>query len=312
MTGRTGGPLLALVGATGTGKTRLAVALAEHFGGGEVISCDSGQIYRGLDVGTAKPTPEERRRAPHHLIDILDPEERWSAAEFAEAADAAIAAVRDRGHLPIVVGGNGLWYRALVKGIFAAPSIPDSVREQVRDEIAERGSEVLHAELRHIDPVAAARIQPRDPQRIARALEVIRHTGIPISRLQDAHGFAERRYEVSAFALDWPREILREHLGQRVRRMFEDGLLEEVDACLARGLGPDAPGLGIIGYKEATAYRLGRTDLDEAVEKATTATRRYAKRQRNWFRHEPEVQWIPPAATVHEVVERLPAGWAEV
>lgn len=307
-----GGPLLAVVGATGTGKTRLAVALAELLGGGEVISCDSGQIYRGLDVGTAKPTPEERLRAPHHLIDLLDPDARWSAAEFAAAADAAIADVRARGRCPILVGGNGLWYRALVRGLFSAPTIPEELRASIRAEIQEQGSEALHAELKRSDPAAAARIQPRDPQRIARALEVIRHTGVPISELQAEHGFAERRYEVRAFALDWPRESLREHLAERVRGMFEGGILEEVDACLARGLSAESPGLGIIGYKEAVAFRQGVIPKAEALENAITATRRYAKRQRNWFRHEPDVAWISPEATAAEVVQRLPAGWAEV
>lgn len=307
----TGGRLLAVVGATGTGKTALAVAIGERLGGGEVVSCDSGQIYRGLDVGTASPSPEERRRAPHHLLDVLEPTEQWSAAEFAAAADAAIADIRRRGQVPILVGGNGLWFRALVRGIFSAPDITPELRAAVRAELEAKGPEVMHAELAAVDPVAAARIETRDTQRIGRALEVYRQTGTPISELQDAHGFAERRYDVRAFALDWSREPLRAHLATRVARMFENGLLEETRAALEAGVPADAPGLRIIGYKEAVGHLQGVHSLDEAVTAATTATRRYAKRQRNWFRQE-EVVWLPPDAGPDEVFHRLPPDFFEV
>jgi tRNA dimethylallyltransferase len=296
--------LLAFVGATGTGKTALATAVAERVGG-EIVSCDSAQIYRGLDVGTASPSPEERARAPHHLVDILDPREQWSAAEFADAADAAISGIRGRGKVPILVGGNGLWYRALVRGIFRAPAIDPELRATVRRALQERGPEALHLELARVDPRAAARIQPRDPQRIGRALEVYRQTGTPISALQAAHGFRDRRYAVRALALDWDREALRAHLGERVQTMFAGGILQETRACLESGCPPDAPGLRTIGYREAVRHLVHGEPLEAAVRAAITATRRYAKRQRNWFRHEEEVVWIPPTTGLEGVLEQL-------
>lgn len=297
-------PLAAIVGATGTGKTSLAVALAEAVGG-EIVSCDSAQIYRGLQVGTASPTEEERARGPHHLVDILDPSEQWSAAEFAAAADEAIVDIRARGRVPILVGGNGLWYRALVKGIFQAPSIHPGIREQVRAELRDRGPEAMHRELSRVDSIAAGRIESRDPQRIGRALEVFRQTGIPISTFQAAHGFKERRYQVVALALDWQRSRLRDHLEGRVRAMFEHGLLEETQAVLDSGCPPDAPGLRTIGYRDAVRHLLGLISREAAETSTVTATRRYAKRQRNWFRHEEAVVWLTPPVSLQEAQERL-------
>lgn len=297
-------PLAAVVGATGTGKTALAVALCERVGG-EVVSCDSAQIYRGLDVGTASPTPEDRARAPHHLVDVLDPTEQWTAAGFAEAADRAIAEIRARGRVPILVGGNGLWFRALTRGIFDAPAIEPEIRAGVRSDLDARGPEAMHGELAAVDPVAASRIQPRDPQRIGRALEVFRQTGTPISALQDAHRFEEARYAVCAVALDWERAALRAHLGRRVERMYAQGLLEETEAALAAGVPDDAPGLRTIGYRDAVAYLRGATSRAAAIERTTTDTRRYAKRQRNWFRHEPAVAWRPPDLTVEQALDVL-------
>lgn len=303
-------PLAAIVGATGTRKTETAVAIAEMFNG-EIVSCDSAQIYRGLDIGTASPTSEEQARAPHHLIDVLDPKEQWSAAEFAEAADAVLDDIWARGRVPILVGGNGLWYRALIKGIFKAPDIDPELRAAVRQEVAERGPEVMHQELTQVDPVAASRIQSRDPQRIGRALEVYRQTGIPISVLQDAHGFKQHRYKAHTVAFDWAREPLRARLGLRVQKMYKEGLIDETKACLDHGCPPDAPGLSTIGYREATAYIQGLISREEAETTTITATRRYAKRQRNWFRHEPEVEWLPPDTSLNSVIEKLRAVLAQ-
>lgn len=257
-------PLAALLGATGTGKTATAVEVAERVGG-EIVSCDSAQIFRGLDVGTASPTPEERRRAPHHLIDVLDAEEQWSAADFARAADRAIADIRARGKQPLLVGGNGLWFRALTRGIFEAPTIDPGLRATLREELRRRGPEALHAELARVDPEAAARIQPRDSQRIGRALEVFRQTGTPISALQAAHGFRERRYRVTGVVLDRPRAEHRALLAERTRAMFESGLLAEARAQLDRGVSPEAPGLKAIGYREAVAHLQGRLDRKSVV-----------------------------------------------
>ena len=195
--------------------------------------------------------------------------------------------------------------RALVRGIFEAPAIDPQLRAEVRAELRARGPEVMHAELAAVDPVAAGRIQPRDPQRIGRALEVYRQTGIPISTLQAAHGFGERRYALAAVAFDWPRDVLATRLAARARAMYAGGLLEEVEACLARGIGPGAPGLATIGYKEAVRHLAGELDLEAAIEATSVATRQYAKRQRNWFRHEPEVTWVSPEETAESVLALL-------
>ncbi len=296
--------LAAVVGATGTGKTALAVELAERFGG-EIVSCDSAQIYIGLDVGTASPSPEERRRAPHHLIDVLEPVAQWSAADFAAAADRSIADIRSRGRVPILVGGNGLWFRALVRGLFEAPAIDPALRAEIRADLAGRGPEAVHAELALVDPVAAARIQPRDPQRIGRALEVFRQTGTPISELQARHGFKSERYRVAAVAIDWPRAALRDRLEVRVQQMYQGGLLEETERCLRSGAPVDCPGLSTIGYRDAVRVLRGELGRAEAERDTATATHRYAKRQRNWFAHEPSVRFLEPERVLSAAIDWL-------
>jgi tRNA dimethylallyltransferase len=302
-----GGPLWAIVGPTATGKSALALELAERLGG-ELVSVDSAQVFRGLDVGTAKPTLAERARAPHHLIDVIEPDEQWTAAAFAAAADAAIEGARERGRTPILCGGTGLWLRALVRGIFEAPAIDPEVRAAVRAELEARGSAALHAELAAVDPVAAARIHPSDPQRIGRALEVHRQVGVPISTLQARHGFAEQRHRLVALALEVERDALWARVLARTREMYRRGLVEEVEGCLARGLPPDAPGLATIGYRDAVRLVRGELDREAAIEATVVATRQYAKRQRNWFRHEPGVAWVPAGITAGEACARLRAG----
>lgn len=292
-------PLVAVVGPTGTGKSDLALALAERLDG-EIVSVDSAQVFRGLDIGTAKPTGEERARVPHHLIDVIEPSDQWSAAEYARAADAVIAAIAGRRRTPVLCGGTGLWLRALVQGIFEAPPIEPALRRAVREAIAVRGAPALHHELAAVDPVAAARIQPTDPQRIARALEVYRQVGVPISVLQAQHGFRERRYDLHAVGLAWSRDLLADRLAARARAMYARGLVEETRAVMARGVAPDAPGLATIGYRDATRCVLGEIAEDEAIERTIVATRQYAKRQRNWFRSV-EVAWFEPGVQVDTV-----------
>jgi tRNA dimethylallyltransferase len=294
------GPLWAVVGPTATGKSALALELAEQLGG-EVVCLDSAQVFRGLDVGTAKPTAAEQARVPHHLLDVLEPDAQWSAADYARAADEAIAVIRGRGRVPLLCGGTGLWLRALTRGIFEAPPIDHALREAIREELRVRGPEALHRELAAVDPAAAARIHPTDPQRIGRALEVHRQAGIPISELQAAHGFRAVRHRLVAVALEVERALLAERIAARARAMYAGGLLEETAACLARGISREAPGLRTIGYRDAVRCLTGELDRAAAEEATIVATRQYAKRQRNWFRHEPEVAWVPAGTSPAQV-----------
>lgn len=302
-------PLFAVMGPTASGKSALAVALCQRLGG-ELVTVDSAQVFRGLDVGTAKPTPEERAAVPHHLIDVIEPTEQWSAAQFAAAADQVIAEVRGRGRVPILCGGTGLWMRALVRGIFEAPDIDPEVRARIRGELLTLGPVALHARLAAVDPEAAGRIQPTDPQRIGRALEVYETTGTPISALQAEHGFREARYRLVGVALEWPRDALNARIEARARAMYARGMVEETAAALAKGVPPDAPGLAIIGYRDAVRLLAGEIDRAEAERSTVVATRRYAKRQRNWFNHEPDVHWISPELDPEQVLEHLRARGA--
>jgi tRNA dimethylallyltransferase len=297
-------PLYAVVGPTATGKTALAIALAEALDG-EIISVDSAQVFRGLDVGTAKPTAEERARVTHHLIDVIEPDQQWSAAEYARAADQKIVALRASQKTPILCGGTGLWLRALVHGIFDAPEIDPAIRANVRRELEEKGAPAMHAELATVDPKAAARIHATDPQRIGRALEVFRQVGVPISELQERHGFREERYRLYAVGIAWPKEQLAVRIDARARAMYAGGIIDEVRRCLDRGIAPGAPGLSIIGYRDATRAALGEISEAEAIEATIIATRQYAKRQRNWFRTERALEWVEPGARVEEVLLSL-------
>src|SRR5258705_2511753 len=246
----------------------------------EIVSADSQQCYRGLDVGTAKPTAEERARARHHLLDVADPEEQLDAARFVQLADAAIADVAGRGKRAIVAGGTGLWIRALLRGLLDAPGASPEFRAALREEFEKLGVPALHARLREVDKAAAAAILPNDRVRIERALEVHALSGRPLSELQREHRFARERYHSRIWFLDPPREILRERIDARTGRMFAEGSLRrETEWLLARGGGK---ALKIIGYGEmAEALRTG--NFAAAEERTKARTRQYAKRQRTWF-----------------------------
>jgi len=271
--------IVTICGPTASGKTALAVELAERLDA-EIVSADSQQCYRGLDAGTAKPTPEERARARHHLLDVADPEEQLDAARFLELADGAIAEIAGRGKRAIVAGGTGLWIRALLRGLVDAPGASPGFRAGLRDEFERLGVRALHERLRGVDPAAAAAILPNDRVRIERALEVHAVSGRPLSELQREHRFAQPRYDALLLFLDPPRDVLRERIAGRTRRMFADGSLRrETEWLLARGA---RKALRIIGYGEcAEALRTG--DWAAAEERTNARTRQYAKRQRTWF-----------------------------
>ena len=292
-------PLLVVVGPTASGKTSLACALAQELGA-EIVSADSQQCYRGLDAGTAKPTPEERSRAPHHLLDVADPEEQLDAARFVQLAEAAVADVARRGKRVIVAGGTGLWIRALLRGLVDAPAASREFRANLRQEMERRGLPALHDRLAAVDPDAARAIRPNDRVRIERALEVHALSGRRLSDLQREHAFAEERHPARVVQLLPPRELLRDRIARRTHDLFESGALERETRWLLERC-ERIPGarkaLKIIGYGEcAGALRTG--DWAAAEERTNARTRQYAKRQRTWFAKEygDPGAWPPDAA----------------
>ncbi|NPA25633.1 MAG: tRNA (adenosine(37)-N6)-dimethylallyltransferase MiaA [Deltaproteobacteria bacterium] len=282
----TGDPKLVLLsGPTGVGKSAAAIRLAERFDG-EIINGDSLQIYRYLDIGTAKPTVAERSLFAHHLFDILEPDEPFNALEFQARADRVIAEVVSRESVPLVVGGTGLYLRALLFGLCEMPAIDPGLREMLERRLGEEGAPVLHAELAHRDPEMAAKLAPRDRTRILRALETVLATGKSISWFQQRHRFQRPRYSFLHLYLEMDRDELYRRINLRVERMIEQGLVDEVREILARGFSPELKPLRSIGYRQIIAYLEGRCSLDEAVHDIKQATRRYAKRQLTWFRHD--------------------------
>ena len=284
-------PLVAIVGPTASGKSALALRLARERSG-EIVSCDSLQVYRGFDIGSAKATKEEREEVRHHLLDVARPGDTFSAADYARLGRAALADIRDRGLLPIVAGGTGLYLRALLEGLFEGPSRDEDLRRRL-ERLAERfGDERLHRLLRRVDPEAAARVPPRDRVRVVRALEVFRATGWPITLSQREGAEPLRGFRTLLVGLDPGRERLRLAVEARTRRMLEQGLVEEARGLLALGLAADRGPLAAIGYRQAVAVVRGSMAEDEAEKAIVAETMRFAKRQRTWFRHQAEVLWF--------------------
>lgn len=280
-----------IVGPTGSGKSAVAMEIAEPLGA-EIVNADSRQLYRGMDIGTAKPSAAERARVPHHLIDVRDPDEPLDAAEFVAMARRAIFDISRRGRRALVVGGSGLYLRVLRGGIFSGPSACVEIRRELEAVAHQHGVGRLHDELARVDAESAARIQRGDLYRIVRALEVYRLTGTPISEHHRRHAFAARDIETLSIALDLPRERLYENINRRFDAMVAEGLAEEVRSLLEAGYSPERPPLSTIGYKEIAAFVRGETTLDEAVDRAKRETRRLAKRQLTWFRREPSLVWV--------------------
>jgi tRNA dimethylallyltransferase len=294
-------PLVAIVGPTASGKSALALRLARERAG-EVVSCDSLQVYRGLDVGSAKATPAERAEVPHHLLDVVDPDQPFSAAEYARLARAALRDVASRGRLAIVAGGTGLYLRALLEGLFEGPSRNDALRRRL-EAIGERfGDARLHRVLARVDPEAAGRILPRDRVRVVRALEVFCSTGRPITSQQRAGAAPLEGFRPLVVGLDPGREALRAAVVARTRRMLQEGLLDEVRVLLERGFGPDLRPLRAIGYRQALGVVQGRLGMAQAEASIVTETMRFAKRQMTWFRHQAQVQWFREAEDARRAV----------
>ncbi len=286
--------IVIITGPTGVGKTYISLRLAQIFNA-EIISADSMQIYRYMNIGTAKPTPEEQALIPHHLIDIRNPDEDYSAAEFKEDADKSIKEVMDKGRCVFVVGGAMLFLRVLTKGLFESPKADYTLRKRLKALSKEKGNIWLHQKLEKIDPEAARRIHPKDVFRIIRALEVFELTGKPISWHQGQHGFKTSFYNYLKICLNMPRSLLYEEINHRVEKMFSQGLIDEVEELLKMRYNPSLKSMKSIGYRHVVEYLQGKFSLGDTKEKIKKETRHYAKRQLTWFRYEPEINWYNPS-----------------
>ncbi len=284
--------ILAIVGPTGVGKSDLGVYLAERLSG-EIINFDSIQFYKELNIGTAKPDEEERKKVPHHLYDLLELDQEFNAAEFIKIADKVIKEIWKRKKLPILVGGTGLYLRALEYGLFPL-EIPKEIREKIRKR-AEENLETLYEELKKLDPEYAKKISPRDKVRITRALEVIYTTSKPFSAFHKENPFFKnKRYNILKIGLNLPRKKLYEKINQRVIKMIEKGWIEEVKNLLNKGYSPDLRPFKAIGYKYIIQYIKGNLSLEKAIYLIQRDTRHYAKRQLTWFKKEKDIHWFNP------------------
>ena len=296
-------PVILLVGPTGVGKTKLALETAGRFGG-EIVSADSLQVYRGMDIGTAKPTPEERRRIPHHLLDVVDPDQPFDASRYCDLARGVIARLHREKKPVFVVGGTGLYIRALLGGLIAGPGTDEALRRTLREELKRWGASPLYEKLRMRDEKAAAQVNPRDGVRIIRALEVLELTGRSIVDHQKEHRFREQPYEVLKIGLMLDRDRLLENIGIRTDRMIAGGFVEEVRRLLATGYDGSLKPMQSLGYRHICAYLAGEEDLEGTLRVIKRDTYRYAKRQMTWFSADREIVWLSPA-DVDVAAERI-------
>jgi tRNA dimethylallyltransferase len=280
-----------VLGPTGSGKTALSLALAERFGG-EIVNCDSVAMVRELEIGTAKPAAAERARVPHHLLDFVDPSGYITAGEYARRAREVLQQINARGALPIVVGGTGLYLRALLEGLFAGPQRSEELRRRLRDRAEGRGPGYLHRVLSHLDPPTAAKIHANDTPKLLRAIEVCLASRKKMSEMWTQGRDPLQGFKVVRLGLDPDRNALYDRINQRAQRMFDGGLVGETRTLLEK-YGAAARPLAALGYKQAAALIRGETDRETALQAAKQAHRKYAKRQMTWFRREPDVIWIP-------------------
>ena len=305
------GPAILLMGPTGSGKTALAVSLVEQFPL-EIVSVDAAMVFRGMDIGTAKPSPELLARAPHHLIDLIDPADSYSAARFLADADAAMQAIEARGRTPLLVGGTMLYFRAFQSGLARLPAADPAIRERLEARASAEGWQSLHADLARLDPASANRIRPGDRQRIQRALEVIERTGRPMSaQLAENLRGATRAGDLTVVLAPTDRNALFERIGLRFDAMLDQGLIAEVAALRSRGdLHPRLPSMRLIGYRQFWEHLDGAATLGEATQKAVAATRQFARRQLTWLRAEPGAEWFDAfdASSPERIAARI-AEW---
>jgi tRNA dimethylallyltransferase len=302
--------LLVITGPTASGKTSLALELARIFHG-ELIGADSVQVYRGFDIGSSKPTARELQGIRHHLLDVCEASHPLDAVDFAALADAAIHEVCLRGHAPIVVGGSGLWLRALLRGLVQLPPVDLTIRQRLDAEAELQGLPALHARLCDVDPLAAAEIHANDRVRIVRALEVYEQTGTPIGKLRAEHALGAPRYRALRIVLEVPPEELTRRIEARTEQMLAQGLIEEVRGLLS-SYGREVRALGAVGYREAVEHLCDGASLEETLRKINQSTRIYARRQRTWLNNEPGELWQTTREQVlsAEGLERLRSFWS--
>ena len=301
--------VLGIVGATASGKTSLSLQVAQRLNA-EIICMDSMQVYRQMDIGTAKPTAEERALVPHHLIDIIDPSASFSVAEYVPLAHACIADVISRGHVPLLVGGTGLYLQgiSMPHDYGGLPSDP-AIRAELQEVYERSGADALHSLLQSVDPETAARLHPHDIRRVIRAIEIFRLTGIPMSE----HRILQTEkspYDMRLFAISWPRDELHRRIGYRVDEMMEHGLLEEVKSLLSDGVFPQAQSMQGLGYKELVPVINGTETIASATERIKTGTRNYARRQLIWYRRDQRIHWLDSVHLNH-AAEQIINNWSD-
>jgi tRNA dimethylallyltransferase len=296
--------MVIIAGPTGAGKSQLAIGLAEACGG-EIINADSMQVYRHMDIGTAKPTREEQKRVVHHLIDVVNPDEAFHAGLY-RALGRKTVEVLHEGQKPIwVVGGTGLYIKTLTQGLFASPRIEPQVRENLKQEAKAKGADCLYQRLREVDPATASKQHPNDLVRTIRALEVFDATGIPISFFREQHRFGERPYLTLKIGVELGREDLYRRIDERVDRMIEEGFLQEVERLLDMGYGPELNPMQSLGYKQMVRFIRKEMGWDEAVLEMKRDTRRYAKRQWTWFKSDAEFCWRNGRMDRHAILQEV-------
>jgi len=297
-----------LSGPTASGKTSVAIELARRLGA-EIVSMDSMALYRHMDIGTAKPSPSQREAVPHHLIDLIEPHEEFSLAQYIEAAHRLVEEIKSRGRQALFVGGTPLYLKGLLRGIFEGPPADWPFRERLQQEAREHGSGVLHQRLAEVDPMSAERLHPNDERRLIRALEVYEKTGNPISEFQQQFETGRDADACRVFVLNWSREQLHARIDRRVDEMFAAGLVDEVQAVLDRPQPPSRTAGQAVGYREVIDHLQGKQDLPETVELVKNHTRQLARRQETWFRSLSECQFIPmnessdPTPIVDQIME---------
>jgi len=301
--------IVVITGPTGSGKSSLAVQLAHRLGG-EIVNADSMQVYRGMDVGTAKPDLESRRDVPHHLFDVVNPDEAFNAALYRSLAVPVIEKVLARARPCFVVGGTGLYIKTLLGGLLSCPPSDPQVREEILRQWEAHGAEALHRTLARLDPEGAQKIHPRDRVRITRALEIMRVTGRSLSSLAAEHGFRDKAFLSFKICLQIEREALYDRINERSLAMVRNGLIEETAGLLKKGYSPELKSMKALGYRHAVRYLQGLVSLEAMVWELQRDTRRYAKRQLTWFKADPEMEWVAPEAEealaekIHAFLER--------